>query len=129
MDGGSLVREVNERLVNRRDLTVVDEAFAESFVSHTGGHDVALPEFRAMIAGLLAALPDAVVTVDLVVAGQGLVAWRSITTGTHSAEWLGIAATGRRVSWQGIHIARVEGGRLQEHWGSPDMAGLLDQLS
>ena len=127
-DPRDLVRWLNEALVNERRLDLVESAFAPSFVSHTSGDDVDRDSFRGMLAALLEALPDARVEIELVLADGDLVAWRSVTTGTHEAEWLGVAATGRRVSWSAIHIARIERGLVAEHWGSPDLVGLLDQI-
>lgn len=123
-----LVRRLNQELIDRRDLRLVDTAFHPSFVSHTSGDDLDRDAFRAMLAGLLAALPDASVETQLVLADGELVAWRSVTTGTHTREWLGIPATGRTVSWSANHIARVRDGVVVEHWGSPDLLGLLSQL-
>ncbi len=127
-DPRELVRRLNQALVNERRLDVVESAFAPSFVSHTSGEDVDRDSFRGMLAALLDALPDAHVEIELVLADGDLVAWQSLTTGTHAKEWLGIPPTGRTVSWTAIHIARIRDGVVIEHWGSPDMVALLSQL-
>jgi predicted ester cyclase len=123
-----LVRRLSAELIDRRNLDVIATAFDPAFVSHTSGDDLDRDAFATMLAQLLTALPDASVVTELVLADGDLVAWRSVTTGTHEQEWLGIPATGRAVSWSAIHIARLRGGRVLEHWGSPDILGLLSQL-
>ena len=123
-----LVGRLHDELVCRGNLAIVDELFHPDFVSHTSGEDVDRDGFKRMLASLRAALPDVQVTTELVLAEGDLVARRSVTTGTHAAEWLGVPATGRRVEWASIHIARLRAGRFVEHWGSPDLLGLLTQL-
>ena len=122
------VGRLHDELVCRGNLALVDELFHPDFVSHTSGEDVDREGFKRMLASLRAALPDVEVTTEPVLAEGDLVAWRSVTAGTHSAEWLGIPATGRHVEWASIHIARLRAGKLAEHWGSPDLLGLLAQL-
>jgi predicted ester cyclase len=48
--------------------------------------------------------------------------------GTHVGELEGIAPTGRRVETQHVHIWRVAGQRLAEHWMVRDDLTALRQL-
>lgn len=57
-----------------------------------------------------------------------LVASRYRGEGTHLGEWRGLPATGRRFSYTGILIHRLEGGRIAEFWGQSDSLGLFRQL-
>jgi predicted ester cyclase len=41
---------------------------------------------------------------------------------------MGVAPTGRTVSWDVIDIVRVRDGQLVEHWNSVDALSLLTQL-
>jgi len=41
---------------------------------------------------------------------------------------MGIPATGKRVEFTGIHIARIADGKIVEHWGEEDGVSLLTQL-
>ena len=47
---------------------------------------------------------------------------------THQGEFLGIPPTGKRVTYGGIDIFRVAGGKLVEMWQEVDRLGLLQQL-
>jgi len=54
---------------------------------------------------------------------------RLTLSGTHRGECCGVAATGRRATWQMVAIQRVgSDGKVAEHWSSPDLFGLLRQL-
>lgn len=64
---------------------------------------------------------------DLIAEGDKAVA-RVIMTGTHTGDFYGIPATGKRVEFTGMFIARIADGKIVEHWGEEDSYGLLLQL-
>jgi predicted ester cyclase len=49
-------------------------------------------------------------------------------TGTHRKELLGIAATGKRCTVEGISIGKFRSGKLLEEWVQWDALGLMRQL-
>ncbi len=49
-------------------------------------------------------------------------------SGTHTGDFLGHPATGRRFSVRSVQIMRVVDGRVVERWGSTDQLGILQQL-
>ena len=48
--------------------------------------------------------------------------------GTPTGEWLGLAPTGKRITWTGISIARIVDGIIAELWGDYDKLGAYQQL-
>ena len=77
---------------------------------------------------LMRAYPDLHITVeDQIAEGDKLVV-RNTVTGTHLGEYMGIAPTGRSVSYDEIFILRFAGGRIAETWGVVDVLGQLRQL-
>jgi steroid delta-isomerase-like uncharacterized protein len=77
---------------------------------------------------LFDAFPDLHVEIhDLIEAGDKVVT-RKTFHGTHLGDFMGVAPTGRTVSWDAIDIVRVRDGQLVEHWNSVDALGLLTQL-
>ena len=65
------------------------------------------------------------------IAEADLVAVRTTHRGTHSAEFLGVPATGRTVELrtQDMHRLAAGGGRTVETWHLEDFAGLRQQLT
>lgn len=55
-------------------------------------------------------------------------AFRWLLSGTHEGEFMGVAATGRRIEATGMDIVRVADGEIVEHWGEFDAMGLLRQI-
>ena len=49
-------------------------------------------------------------------------------TGTHQGEFMGVPATGNKVTVTGIGIDRIEGGKIVEHWEQFDAMGMMQQL-
>ena len=64
---------------------------------------------------------------DMVVAGDTV--WtRNVATGTNDGPYMGHPPTGRSFRIYVFDVMRVFGGRVVEHWGVPDRAGVLLQL-
>jgi hypothetical protein len=116
---------------NGHNLAVWDEVCAASFINHDPGlprPDADLPSIKSVIGGMLAAFPDMQSTEDDLVADGEAVVVRRTMRGTHQGEFMGIAPTARAVTFTGIWLARLNGGRLQEQWVNFDALGLLRQL-
>jgi steroid delta-isomerase-like uncharacterized protein len=126
-----LVRRFHEELLAARDPAVVDSFFGDGFVSHN--MPPGFPEGREGVKRFFEtfrdAFPDVTVEIDELVEDGDRVAVATTFTGTHTGELMGMAPTGRRVAVTGIDIVRVEDGRIVEHRGLTDIAGLMRQLS
>jgi predicted ester cyclase len=104
---------------------------SSGFVMHNPGGipDQDLEGFLGFNAGLRAAFPDAAFTFTHTLAEGDLVTIRYTATGTHSAEFLGVPATGKEIAWEGMVIRRIEAGMAAEEWNAPDIAGIMGQLT
>ena len=49
-------------------------------------------------------------------------------SGTMKGDFMGMPASGKRASWDEVHIARAAGGKLAEHWQVIDQLSMLQQL-
>jgi steroid delta-isomerase-like uncharacterized protein len=77
---------------------------------------------------LLRAYPDLHVTVQDLFGEEDRVVARNTVTGTHRGEYLGIAPTGRSVTYDEMFIVRFAEGRIVETWGVVDLLSQLRQL-
>jgi steroid delta-isomerase-like uncharacterized protein len=83
---------------------------------------------KEVFAGLHRAYPDLHITIeDLIEEGDKLVS-RNTVTGTHQGEYMGIAPTGKAVTYNEIFIFRFAGGRIAETWGVVDVLSQMKQL-
>lgn len=92
--------------------------------SAAGGPDAAVAYFRKRIE----AFPDLRVTSDASVFEEDKIAANLIWTGTHEGEYLGVPATGKRVTFNSTDIMKVRDGLFSAHWGAADLFGLVAQL-
>jgi predicted ester cyclase len=127
----ALVRRLFDTVWSTGNVAVVDELLAPSFVDHAaamGGGDASREGFKLQVRQFRTAFPDGRSEIeDLIAAGDRVVA-RWTDGGTHLGEWQGIAPTGKRVSFSGIDIYRIQDGRVIEYWCSEDELGLLRQV-
>lgn len=54
---------------------------------------------------------------------------RNHLEGTHTGEFLGIAPTGKRVSWDNVAIVKIRDGKVVGQWAQPDLWGIYRQLT
>ena len=87
------------------------------------------PELLKEVFGRLhRAFPDLHITVeDLIAEGDKVVA-RDTVTGTHQGEYMGLAPTGKSITYNEIFICRFADGRIAETWGVVDVLSQLRQL-
>ncbi|CAN5815377.1 ester cyclase [soil metagenome] len=119
-----------EEVINQGRLDVLDEILSPDIVDHDPAPDQKPgPEgFKGFFATMRSAFPDLQVTGETMVADGDLLAVAYRMDGTHQGEFLGLAPTGRKVSFRGLQIARFAGGKAVERWGSSDQLGMFQQL-
>jgi len=127
----SLVRRYYEQMWNRWDLSLVDELIGEG-ITFRGSPGVTVrgrEGFRDYVLAVRRAFPDFHNRVEELLAEGDKVVARLTYSGTHQGELFGIEPTGRRVSYAGVAIFRIESGRIVEGWVLGDVHGLIRQLS
>jgi steroid delta-isomerase-like uncharacterized protein len=77
---------------------------------------------------LLRVYPDIHLTVEDMIAEGDKVVGRTTVTGTHKGEYMGLAPTGKRVTYNEIFIFRFVDGRVAETWGVVDVYAQMKQL-
>ena len=78
--------------------------------------------------GMRTAFRDVNFTLEDVLVDGDRVAFRSTLRGTHTGEFLGLAATGRSFTVGLVDIVRIRNGQIVDHWGGPDLYDLVRQL-
>jgi steroid delta-isomerase-like uncharacterized protein len=108
-------------------VEAVDDLVTPDFVSHPlpgSGPDV----MKAVIARVSTALSGATIEIEETISEGNRVAIRLMSSAVHSGTFMGMPATGKSYSIEEIHIFRIEGGRVAEHWHQLDAMGMLRQL-
>ena len=80
----------------------------------------------AVLAGVVAAVPDLHANVQDIFGHGDEVVVRLIVTGTQEGPLLGIPATGRHLQWDAIDLYRLEDGKISQEWASEDLTAILN---
>ena len=115
------------------DLDGLAAVTATDLVNHA-----AIPEaqgregMKRILGKIWKAMPDLRVTCeDLIAEGDRVVCRvrvRGTQTGPLEMARFPLPATGREVSTEQIHVFRVSGGKIVEHWAGRDDIGMMRQL-
>ena len=129
--------ETNVAVV-RKMLDVIQNGGADGleqvFAANWVNHDPSLPAMQGLdgakqlVALWSAGLANTKVVIEDSVSDGDKVAVRFRITGTHSANMLGIPATGRMINVTGTGIFRIVDGKATDNWVNFDALGLLQQI-
>jgi serine phosphatase RsbU (regulator of sigma subunit)/ketosteroid isomerase-like protein len=117
----ALARRFMEARV-KGDLEAMDEMMAPDFVSRTSLLSVQEPDregVKWVTAQFSAATSNASVHFEDQVAAADKVVTRSVVHATHDrGELMGVAPSGRELTWMPVFIHRIEGGKIVEEWAA-----------
>jgi steroid delta-isomerase-like uncharacterized protein len=126
----AVIRRFVEEVQNKKDFTIYDELIDPKFVNLSAPHGIPADGKggRMWLSTFADAYPDSEFTIDEMIGEGDRVVTKKTLRGTHTGEFGGIPATGRRVTLQYVDIMRVRDGRILEHWVSMDQLSWLQQL-
>jgi predicted ester cyclase len=94
-----------------------------------------VPGMPETLEGMLQAMPafrqafsDIDIRIGETVSEGDKIAYQLSFTATHSGDFMGIPASGKRVTMSETHIERIRDGKIVLHSGTTDMLGLMQQL-
>jgi steroid delta-isomerase-like uncharacterized protein len=126
----AIIRRNNEEVQGGGDFDVFDELFSDDFIDRTpqvgwGSDKTAV---RAMYQAMREAFPDFWPEIHHLWIDGDMVTTSKTYHGTHRGEFLGIKATGKKVSFDCVDAMRVRNGKIVEHWGAANLLSVLAQL-
>lgn len=127
----ALFRRVVDELVNNGNVAAVDELMTPDFVEHETlppGLPAGREGVKQLFTLLHTAFPDLHGDIEDVVAAGDKVVFRMTWRGVQTGQFFDISPTGKRVAFDVFDMARVEGGKMVEHWGLSNQLSLLQQL-
>lgn len=126
----ALVRQFIERVLNEGDIEATGEYFWDDVVEEVPfpGQGPGLKGLKEVLGGMRAAFPDMKWVVEEQVESADKVVSRFTWSGTQQAPFLGVPATGRRVTVWGMVIDKFEGEKIKSTRLIMDALGLLAQL-
>ena len=119
-----------EEVVNKGNFDVIPELFHEDYVDHASppgtppGIAGVEPIFRMFRTGF----PDVKFTIDQMIGEGNYVATLVHGEGTHTGQFIAFPPSGKHAVWRSVGFFRIQDGKIPEHWGIPDLLGLLIQI-
>ena len=123
----SKIEAANLALIANGNLDAIGEFFTPDYVAHvtnqdlTGGHEA----IRTIAGMYRRAFQDLQVEVEILVKGKDRVAWQRMLQATHTGNFKGFPATGRRIVWRDMVTSRFRDGLIAEEWVITDLAERL----
>ena len=124
------VRRFMDEVLEKKNVDAIDEYFTSDYIEHDEmpGVEPGREGLKQLLGMFFGAFPDLGVQIDDIIAEGDKVVVRVRTTGTHKGDFMGIAATGKQVNFAEIHVMRMSGGKMAEHWGIQDNMTMMQQL-
>lgn len=129
-DSKSLIREMEDAIFNRRDLSAIDRFISPDYILRTAPEGTANDReaVRGSMAAYLGGFPDLRVEVEQLLAEGDRVVAVLRYEGTQDGELFGMPPTGKRISVRQIAMYRIVDGQVAEEWEVSDQLGLMQQL-
>jgi len=124
-----IIRRFVDEIVNRGDTSALREMVHPDYVYRSPGEEFRGPDgLAALLNGYREAFPDLQMEIDELLVADNATVLEFTLTGTHRGDLLGIPATGRQVSVNGMVRSRFRDGRIAEEWEILDQLSLFEQL-
>jgi steroid delta-isomerase-like uncharacterized protein len=115
----------------RGDLDAMDEMIAPDFVDRSlmPGQGPTREDYKRSVAEYLEAFPITSFTIEEQIAEGDKVVTKYTESGIQRSEVMGIPPTGEEISYEGIYIHRISGGKIIEEWDIADAFPELEKLA
>ena len=131
VDNVAMANRFIEEVWNKGDLSVVDELCAPDIIRteppSTGVVTNGIEELKQYLVAIRTAF-DYKIIIDEISAGDNKVTSQWTFSGTHQGEFMGVAATGKKVTNSGISILTFAKGKIVDTYAMWDPLNLWRQL-
>ena len=129
-DNKAIASRMALEVFSQGKVDVIDEVMAPDLIDHDPqpGLPPGVDGVKMLAAAARQAFPDLEITINNAVAEGDLVFEHITNSGTMSGDFAGMPASGKHARWDAVHISRIDGGKIVEHWAIQDQLGMLQQL-
>ena len=127
----AIVLRLYQEIWNKRSLEVISELVSPSHALHGpnfSGSAIGPEAYAGQVALFLAAFPDLRFAIEDTVAENDKVVACWAISGTHKGEFMGVPATGKRITIDGMTIHHIAGGKIMDSFSNWDALGFMQQI-
>ena len=115
-------------ILDSQDWDKLNTVISEDAIIQVGGSPPVKFVQAQNLRALYGAFPDGHHLIDDCLIENDRCVTRCRFEGTHTGNFRDVKPTGTRISFTVVHIDRFRDGKLVEHFGQPDMLGLMRQI-
>jgi len=126
-DNKTIIRRFVEEIENTGDVTNIHQFISEDYVEVHDGETFQKGIKGAIdhILGVRRVFPDLKMTIEDQISEGEWVATSYSVKGTFKEEWFGMKPTGKSITFTGVNMDRVRGGKIIEHGGASNLLNPL----
>jgi steroid delta-isomerase-like uncharacterized protein len=127
----AIVRRLYEEVWNKRRVELLDELMSPShalYAPNISGSSIGPEEYKRNVLLFFKAYPDLHWTIEDTIADKDKVVASWTISGTHRGDYMGIPATNKKVSVEGITIHHLIDGKIMDSYTNWDVQGMMKQL-
>ena len=135
LDNKTIIRQYIERIENTGDVSNISEFISPDYMEVYEGerYPIGIQGAIDHVLGVRRVFPDLSLTIENQISeGEWVVTIYSVT-GTFKDEWFGMKPTGKPITFTGVNVDRIKGGKIIEHGGAVNLfdpllkAGVIDK--
>jgi len=127
----AIIGRLYEEVWNQRKFEVINEIISPSHAlqaPNVAGSAVGPDAYKRQVLRFLEGYPDLHWTIEDTIAEEDKVVACWTISGTQRGEYLGIPATNKKVSVDGITIHHIANGKIMDSYSNWDALGMMQQL-
>lgn len=127
----AVVQRLYKEVWNQRKIDTIQEILSPSHALHdanSSGSSVGPDAYKRQYFSFISAFPDLRFTIEDIIGEDDKIVVCWSVSGTHKGEFMGVAATNKKISVDGITINHVANGKIMDSYISWDALGLLRQI-
>ena len=131
MENRAIVRRIYEEVWNKRRIELLDELLSPSHAlqaPNVSGSEVGPQAYKRQVFALLKGLPDLQMTIEDIFGEDEKIVVEWTLSGTHDGKLMGIPATHKKVSVDGVTIHHVANGKVIDSSANWNALSLMKQL-
>jgi predicted ester cyclase len=122
-DNKKIIRRYIDEIENTGDVSNIQEFISEDYVEVYEGerYEIGIKGAIDHVLGVRRVFPDLKLTIENQISeGEWVVTVYSVT-GTFKDEWFDMKPTGKTISFTGVNVDRIKGGKIIEHGGAANL--------
>jgi steroid delta-isomerase-like uncharacterized protein len=127
----AIVLRLYEEVWNKRKLGVVNELISPSHAlqgPNIFGSSIGPEAYKRQVSRFLDGYPDLLWTIEDTIGEKDKVVACWTISGTHKGDFMGVPATNKKVSVDGMTIHHIAGGKIMDSHSNWDTLGMMQQL-